>query len=74
MDNAAEKPATKCCCFIPAKPGLIVSGLLSIVSILLGSLSLMKGDPASLYGAPQKQVDLITKGMTKTHYGFWVFM
>ena len=74
--NFAEKPATKCCMVIPAKSGLLASGVLNCVVILLGSLSLQKGDPASLYGAPQEQVDIITKDMDKKgdQYKFWVMM
>ena len=71
-----EKPATKCCMIIPAKAGLIVSGLLNCVTILVGSISLQKGDPASLYGAPQEVVDEVTKDMPKDgdQYKFWVLM
>ena len=71
-----EKPPTKCCMIIPAKSGLIASGALNCITILLGSLSLMKGDPASLYGAPQEVVDEITKDMDKNsdQYKLWVTM
>ena len=71
-----EKPQAKCCMVIPARTGLIASGALNIMCILIGVLSLSKGDPASLYGAPQEVVDEITIDMDKEggQYKFWVLM
>ena len=42
--------------------------------LFAGISSLMKGDPASLYGATQDQIDEITKDMDKDQYKLWVFM
>ena len=58
-------PIQKCCCFIRADIGLNISLILNIVTVSVGIFSLYKGDPASLYGAPQEVVDEITKDMDK---------
>ena len=74
--NLAEKKATKCCFVIPAKAGLLASGALNCAVILLGYLSLEKGDVPSLHGVPEEQIEKITKDMDKTsdEYKFWEMM
>ena len=49
---------------------------LNAVILFAGITSLIKGDPASLYGAPQEEIDRITKDMDKDgdEYKLWVFM
>ena len=71
-----DKGDTKCLMFIPAKYGLITSAFLNMVIIFMGSVALMRGDIASLYGFPQEEVDKVTKDMEKPsdQYTLWVFM
>ena len=66
----------KCCCCIRADWGINLSLILNIVTVAVGAASLYKGDPASLYGASQEEVDEITKDMDKDgdEYKFWVTM
>ena len=71
-----SKSDQKCCLCVSAKPGLIATLLLNALILFAGTKSLMAGDPASLYGAPQKEIDRITKDMDKEgdEYKLWVFM